>query len=120
MVAISRGRTSDEDQQADGTAPIGHLDMQELVFDDADVVGKRETEWRGSRTRPPPYRMPPYHMVQLLVECIKLLLVFLHRLREGGSLLVLGFDRLVLGFDRLVLGFDRPFNRPKHRDHVPQ
>jgi len=35
-----------EDQQADddGTAPTGHLEKQELVFNDADVAEKRERE----------------------------------------------------------------------------
>ena len=35
-----------EDQQADddGTAPTGHLEKQELVFNDADVAEKRERD----------------------------------------------------------------------------
>ena len=40
-----------EDQQADddGTAPTGHLEKQELVFNDADVAEKRERERERER-----------------------------------------------------------------------
>ena len=41
---LAYSRTHEDQQADDGTAPTGHLEKQELVFNDADVAEKRERE----------------------------------------------------------------------------